>query len=773
MENVVATAPLPLYGYLQKKGEKGLVRSYKKRWFEQNGSKIFYFHERGEKNALGFIDCIEISTVRRTDENGLASPGGRPSVRRDASVPFEIITPKRIYEFIASTEKDCNYWVNGLNQYLQYQEAMLDTQGMMAAHDQQVTSLQEKLEDIKKRHTLQSIQWAERDKELEKELAALQERLKKQEADAQAKQSELDQKTAESLERLRELNRAKKDLESEKKQREESENEAKKNEEASRLALSRAEERLLDKVAEREREIDELRSRLAKKDADMLDYVKSQQTTSTSTDERDHLREMFESEIEERRRETERTKAQYEEKLAELAQAKDDEARRQVDELERAHSAALRRVADEAERKAEASEEAWQLRAKEFEARTDELRRRVADKKSKIKQRNGWLRELEAQAKQGANDEAAQRAQKLDIEGRDVERQLRDREQELQDRERELGEVRAKLAVATKQKKALKTEVQGKLNEMEKVLLKKSQEMHSMRDALQDQKKRKEEEEAGAELARLGEEVRQSAAALEAKDERVRQLERVNEELEARVKTLQAGLDEREREVEALKREKEELQVPKGESKSAKKLREELEAALSRAKAKAQSKDDMLRALSQKLVEIEADLEQRLRAKDEAIEQLHIRLADSTEQKNALADRFEELLKSSQHGSRDEAERKRKQEDEVNELKLALRLKDEEIHMLTDLGGGSGGRGKGKVPGHHSDGEVENAILHEKMEELRQELFYSLAVGIKLNLSMQGIQCTQSITTLYDDAMRDMIPTSAWNSWIFNRLSRV
>jgi hypothetical protein len=32
-------------------------------------------------------------------------------VRRDASVPFEIITPKRIYEFIASTEKDCLYWV--------------------------------------------------------------------------------------------------------------------------------------------------------------------------------------------------------------------------------------------------------------------------------------------------------------------------------------------------------------------------------------------------------------------------------------------------------------------------------------------------------------------------------------------------------------------------------------------------------------------------------------------------------------------------------------
>jgi hypothetical protein len=74
------------------------VRSYKKRWFEQNGAKIFYFHEKvcvlvlssrvhasrsrrkaciaiqasshvfatmqGEKTALGFIDCLEISTVR-------------------------------------------------------------------------------------------------------------------------------------------------------------------------------------------------------------------------------------------------------------------------------------------------------------------------------------------------------------------------------------------------------------------------------------------------------------------------------------------------------------------------------------------------------------------------------------------------------------------------------------------------------------------------------------------------------------------------------------
>jgi hypothetical protein len=57
------------------------------------------------------------------------------------------------------------------------------------------------------------------------------------------------------------------------------------------------------------------------------------------------------------------------------------------------------------------------------------------------------------------------------------------------------------------------------------------------------------------------------------------------------------------------------------------------------------------------------------------------------------------------------------------------------------------------------------------MEELRQELFYSLAVGIKLHLSMQGVQCTQSTTSLYEDATRDMIPTSAWNSWIYNRLN--
>jgi hypothetical protein len=112
----------------------------------------------------------------------------------------------------------------------------------------------------------------------------------------------------------------------------------------------------------------------------------------------------------------------------------------------------------------------------------------------------------------------------------------------------------------------------------------------------------------------------------------------------------------------------------------------------------------------------------------------------------------QELLKSSQHGSRDEAERKRKQEAEVNELRLALRLKNEEVLMLTDCGAAK--RGKS------SDDEADNAIMQEKMEELRQELFYSLAVGIKLNLSMQVRDAPHTTPHAQLACVRQMVVTT-------------
>jgi hypothetical protein len=36
-----------LEGWLHKKGEKGLMKSYKRRWFQQRGNKLYYFTNKG------------------------------------------------------------------------------------------------------------------------------------------------------------------------------------------------------------------------------------------------------------------------------------------------------------------------------------------------------------------------------------------------------------------------------------------------------------------------------------------------------------------------------------------------------------------------------------------------------------------------------------------------------------------------------------------------------------------------------------------------------
>ncbi len=50
-----------LKGYLQKKGDVGIVRSYKSRWFQQTGSKIYYYKDDKDKEALGFIDLTNFT----------------------------------------------------------------------------------------------------------------------------------------------------------------------------------------------------------------------------------------------------------------------------------------------------------------------------------------------------------------------------------------------------------------------------------------------------------------------------------------------------------------------------------------------------------------------------------------------------------------------------------------------------------------------------------------------------------------------------------------
>ncbi len=86
-------------GWLEKKGEKGLVRSFKRRFFRSVDSKLHY-HEQPDSPSLG---CIELSTVLSVDQSADAKKS-----------MFCIITPGRTYALSANSEASAKAWVEAL-----------------------------------------------------------------------------------------------------------------------------------------------------------------------------------------------------------------------------------------------------------------------------------------------------------------------------------------------------------------------------------------------------------------------------------------------------------------------------------------------------------------------------------------------------------------------------------------------------------------------------------------------------------------------------------
>jgi PH domain len=64
---------------------------------------------------------------------------------------------------------------------------------------------------------------------------------------------------------------------------------------------------------------------------------------------------------------------------------------------------------------------------------------------------------------------------------------------------------------------------------------------------------------------------------------------------------------------------------------------------------------------------------------------------------------------------------------------------------------------------------VDDDALSE-LEKVRKELFYALAVGIKLNLALNGTSCNVDIASMYEDARN--IDYRRWNDWIMRQIER-
>lgn len=90
-----------LSGYLKKKGDKGLVRGWKLRYFEEKGNRIVYYAmtgaERVQKGSILIDAIMSVDSVT------------------DHPVIFYVTVPGRTYVLQALQEEDKKKWLEGLS----------------------------------------------------------------------------------------------------------------------------------------------------------------------------------------------------------------------------------------------------------------------------------------------------------------------------------------------------------------------------------------------------------------------------------------------------------------------------------------------------------------------------------------------------------------------------------------------------------------------------------------------------------------------------------
>lgn len=62
--------------------------------------------------------------------------------------------------------------------------------------------------------------------------------------------------------------------------------------------------------------------------------------------------------------------------------------------------------------------------------------------------------------------------------------------------------------------------------------------------------------------------------------------------------------------------------------------------------------------------------------------------------------------------------------------------------------------------------------LREELDNVKRDLFYTTAVGIKLNLTYSGRSCNINIGSLYEKALAEGVKWQQWNRWIHDQAER-
>jgi hypothetical protein len=105
LTRTIRKAPIPLIeGYLEKKGDVGLVKTWKKRFFSLVGEeqRLYYYKNDLKKEAIGFISLDREDGYHGISSGDARTPGGH----------FQINTAKRVWYLKAPTPQLMEKWVD-------------------------------------------------------------------------------------------------------------------------------------------------------------------------------------------------------------------------------------------------------------------------------------------------------------------------------------------------------------------------------------------------------------------------------------------------------------------------------------------------------------------------------------------------------------------------------------------------------------------------------------------------------------------------------------
>eukprot|EP00008_Paramoeba_atlantica_P012335 CAMPEP_0201477746 /NCGR_PEP_ID=MMETSP0151_2-20130828/2717_1 /ASSEMBLY_ACC=CAM_ASM_000257 /TAXON_ID=200890 /ORGANISM="Paramoeba atlantica, Strain 621/1 / CCAP 1560/9" /LENGTH=784 /DNA_ID=CAMNT_0047858573 /DNA_START=230 /DNA_END=2584 /DNA_ORIENTATION=+ len=109
-EQVQERKPIELEGYLQKEGQKGLMKLWKHRWFSTQDNRLLYFHSETSTDPVGFIPLTQIVSI------GTSTNPAHANMR----AVFEIKTTQRVYYLLAECEEDKETWIAGMTNSMTY-----------------------------------------------------------------------------------------------------------------------------------------------------------------------------------------------------------------------------------------------------------------------------------------------------------------------------------------------------------------------------------------------------------------------------------------------------------------------------------------------------------------------------------------------------------------------------------------------------------------------------------------------------------------------------